>query len=64
MPDEQIPMDAVLADTIDRICEARGFATREQAVEWLIKRRLSRGLRQISMRGRALHLIRSNRDPL
>lgn len=58
MPDESVHIDPDLAAQLDRLCEQRGFKTREQAMEWLIKRRLSRGARQISMRGRALHLIR------
>ncbi len=61
MPEERTPIDDELADRLDRVCAAHGFETHEEAMRWLISRRLARGARQISMRGRALHLIR-NRD--
>lgn len=46
-----------MADTLDRICRQYHLTTREEAAEWLIKRRLNRSARQLTKRGRALHLV-------
>lgn len=58
---DEIEFDTELAARLDDVCQRYHIATREQAMEFLIKRRLRRGARQIAGRGRALHITR-NRD--
>lgn len=58
MPEEKILTDAELNALIDDVCERYGIKTREDAIEFLLKRYLRRAAHNVSGRGRALHLVR------
>lgn len=57
MPEEQIPSDEELDELLERVRSQHGMQSREEALEFLVRRRLRRGSRQITGRGRALHAV-------
>ena len=63
MPEHHIPLTEADQRLLTRVCGLLGFATTEQAAEWLIKKRLSRVARQANGRGRALYMLPRPRTP-
>lgn len=57
MPSEGLELDRDLEDLLERVRERLGMETREQAAELLLRRRLRKGTRALTGRGRALHLV-------
>lgn len=61
MPEETTPIDAELNALLDRVCGTYHLASREDAAEFLLKRRLRRHARGVTGRGRALYPVRGGR---
>ncbi|MBZ9576751.1 hypothetical protein [Modicisalibacter sp. MOD 31.J] len=59
MPEERLNADAQLEYLIEQVRQQEGLETREQAIEWLIRRRLRKGAQGLTGRGRALYPIKS-----
>jgi len=57
MPEHHITLTDADQRLLARVCRLLGFATQEQAAEWLVKRRLARAARQTNGRGRALYML-------
>ncbi len=62
MPEHTINTDAELERLLERVRVQQGFATVEQALEWLVKARIRRNAREADGRGRALYLV-ADREP-
>jgi len=58
VPEENVLTDAELDMLIDEIREHYGIETREDAMQFLLKRYLRRAAHNVSGRGRALHIVR------
>lgn len=58
MPAQQMDLDEQTAATLDAVCEQQGLETREQAAEWLLRRRIRRGTQALTGRGRALYDVK------
>lgn len=61
MPQENIPADAELDALVERVRQQYDMATAEEALEFLLRRRLRKGSRRITGRGRALHEVGASR---
>lgn len=59
MPQEHIDADAELDRLLDSVCRRYAIASREKALEFLLKRRLRKSAQRITGRGRALYLARA-----
>lgn len=59
MPQEHIDATAELDRLLDSVCQRYAMASREQALEFLLKRRLRKAAQRVSGRGRALYPVRS-----
>ncbi|QEM80192.1 hypothetical protein [Halomonas binhaiensis] len=57
MPEQPIPVDDRMAAILDEVCQRCGLETREQAAEFLIRRRIRRGSSSLTGRGRALYPV-------
>lgn len=55
MPEQPMELDEQAKAVLDAVCEQQGLATREQAAEWLLRRRIRRGTQGLTGRGRALY---------
>lgn len=65
MPAFDIPLTDDEQQRLERVRRRLGFATAEQAAEWLVKRRLAAMAKQSNGRGRALYMLpRSSRGAL
>lgn len=62
MPQQPIEMDEHTQAVLDAVCQQQELATREQAAEWLLRRRIRRGTQEITGRGRALYAVRNTDD--
>ena len=61
MPEQPMELDQQAKAVLDAVCEQQGLETREQAAEWLLRRRIRRGAQGLTGRGRALYEV--NRRP-
>jgi hypothetical protein len=59
MPEHPMELDPQMTAVLDAICEQQGLPSREQAAEWLLRRRIRRGAQGLTGRGRALYDINS-----
>lgn len=57
-PAETVELDEHTRQALERVMEAQGLASLDQAAEWLLRRRLRRGISALTGRGRALHVVR------
>lgn len=57
MPEQPMELDSNTNTVLDAVCQQQGLATREQAAEWLLRRRIRRGTQEITGRGRALYEV-------
>lgn len=62
MPQQPFEMEPDIKAVLDAVCQQQGLATREQAAEWLLRRRIRRGTQEITGRGRALYPVRNTDD--
>lgn len=60
MPEKPMELDQQLKAVLDAVCEQQGLETREQAAEWLLRRRIRRGAQGLTGRGRALYEVSPN----
>ncbi|MDT0501617.1 MULTISPECIES: hypothetical protein [unclassified Halomonas] len=58
MPEHTMDLDQQAKAVLDAICEQQGLETREQAAEWLLRRRIRRGAQGLTGRGRALYDVK------
>lgn len=58
MPDQAMELDQQMKAVLDAICRQQGLDTREQAAEWLLRRRIRRGAQGLTGRGRALYDVK------
>ncbi|WP_442489362.1 hypothetical protein [Halomonas litopenaei] len=59
MPEQPTELDQEMTAVLDAIREQQGLETREQAAEWLLRRRIRRGAQGLTGRGRALYPVNS-----
>ena len=57
----ELELDEQTKAALDAICDQQGLETREQAVEWLLRRRMRKGAYSLVGRGRALYPIDGGR---
>ncbi|SDJ88888.1 hypothetical protein [Billgrantia gudaonensis] len=57
MPEQPMELDQQAAAVLDAVREQQGLETREQAAEWLLRRRIRRGAQGLTGRGRALYEV-------
>ncbi|MCL7930458.1 hypothetical protein [Halomonas llamarensis] len=58
MPEQPIELDEQAKFVLDTVCEQQCLETREQAAEWLLRRRIRRGTQGLTGRGRALYEVK------
>ena len=58
MPDQPLELDEQAKAVLDAVCEQQGLEPREQAAEWLLRRRIRRGTQGLTGRGRALYDVK------
>lgn len=57
MPQQPLALSAELVELLDAVRRQLGLETREQAAEFLAKRRIRRGSSSLTGRGRALYPV-------
>jgi hypothetical protein len=57
MPTEPLDMDRELEALLAQVRDQMGLETLDQAAEILLRRRLRKGTRALTGRGRALHVV-------
>ncbi|MBE0405014.1 hypothetical protein [Halomonas citrativorans] len=57
MPEQPMDLDQQTSAVLDAVCEKKGLANHDQAIEWLLRRRLRKGNQGLTGRGRALYPI-------
>lgn len=57
MRHEEFELDERTAELLERVRQLEGLDTLDQAAEILLRRRLRKGARNITGRGRALYLV-------
>ncbi|WP_275286902.1 hypothetical protein [Halomonas elongata] len=62
MPEQPITLDQQTTEMLDAIREEQGLESREQAAEWLLRRRIRRGAQGLTGRGRALYEVKTEED--
>ncbi|MFM9269999.1 hypothetical protein ACJ7V3_07025 [Halomonas elongata] len=62
MPEQPIKLDQQSAEMLDAIREEQGLESREQAAEWLLRRRIRRGAQGLTGRGRALYEVKGEAE--
>lgn len=55
MPDETLAIDAQVENVLEQVRCQEGLETRDQAAEFLVRRRLRKGTASLTGRGRALY---------
>lgn len=58
MPTRDILTDPQLDELLASVQQQQGLQTREQAMEWLLRRRIRRGSQGLTGRGRALYEVK------
>lgn len=58
MPNRDILTDPQLDELLASVQQQQGLQTREQAMEWLLRRRIRRGSQGLTGRGRALYEVK------
>ncbi|SDG27443.1 hypothetical protein SAMN05216571_10819 [Onishia taeanensis] len=57
MPEEAMHADDRLEALLEKVRQRENLDTTEQAAEWLLRRRLRKGVAGLTGRGRALHAV-------
>lgn len=57
MPEQPMDLDQQTSAVLDAVCEKKGLANHDQAIEWLLRRRIRRGSQEVTGRGRALYPV-------
>ncbi|RUR27719.1 hypothetical protein [Vreelandella nanhaiensis] len=57
----RLPLDEELEKQLEAVRQQEGLETIDQAAEWLLRRRLRKGVGSLTGRGRALYEIRGAR---
>ncbi|GAA0587437.1 hypothetical protein ACFQH5_16800 [Halomonas salifodinae] len=57
MPEQAMELGQQMTAVLDAIRDQQGLETREQAAEWLLRRRIRRGAQGLTGRGRALYPV-------
>ncbi|MCT8466993.1 hypothetical protein KZO85_00180 [Chromohalobacter canadensis] len=55
MPDETLAIDDQVENVLEQVRRQEGLETRDQAAEFLVRRRLRKGTASLTGRGRALY---------
>ncbi|WP_447529833.1 hypothetical protein [Vreelandella sp. TE19] len=55
MPQHQVALDDELEAKLEAVRQQQGLDTIEQAAEWLLRRRMRKGVGSLTGRGRALY---------
>ncbi|MCC5811342.1 MAG: hypothetical protein JJU06_13310 [Ectothiorhodospiraceae bacterium] len=58
MPREELELDNEARELLERVRDEFGLEGLDQAAEMMLRRRLRRGTRELTGRGRAMHLIK------
>ncbi|MYL22517.1 hypothetical protein GLV89_01700 [Halomonas alkaliantarctica] len=61
MPEQPMELDEQAKAVLDAVREQQDLETREQAAEWLLRRRIRRGTQGLTGRGRALYDVKGGR---
>jgi len=62
MPQNHLVLDDELERQLEAVRQQHGLETIDQAAEWLARRRLRKGVGNLTGRGRALYEIRGRSD--
>ncbi|GEK74209.1 MULTISPECIES: hypothetical protein [Halomonas] len=57
MPEETLPIDDQMEELLDQVRHQEGLENNAQAAEFLLRRRLRKGVQGLTGRGRALYPI-------
>lgn len=60
MPEQPVELDQQARAVLDAVRHQQGLETREQAAEWLLRRRIRRGAQGLTGRGRALYEVKGD----
>ena len=58
MPEQPMELDPQMTAVLDATREQQDLETRQQAAEWLLRRRIRRGAQGLTGRGRALYEVK------
>ncbi|MDC8802535.1 hypothetical protein PRZ61_03610 [Halomonas pacifica] len=58
MPEQAMELGQQMTAVLDAIRDQQGLETREQAAEWLLRRRIRRGAQGLTGRGRAIYEVK------
>ena len=62
MPQNHLALDEELERQLEAVRQQQGLETIDQAAEWLARRRLRKGVGNLTGRGRALYDVRGRSD--
>jgi len=62
MPQHHLVLDEELERQLEAVRQQQGLETTDQAAEWLLRRRMRKGVGSLTGRGRALYDIRGRSD--
>lgn len=57
-----LPIDPELEAVLEQVCRRFGLNTHDEAAEWLLRRRLRKGIQGLTGRGRALYPVTRQGD--
>ncbi|WP_404472957.1 hypothetical protein LG301_02000 [Vreelandella venusta] len=57
-----LALDDELERTLEAVRHQQGLETKDQAAEWLLRRRMRKGVGNLTGRGRALYEVRGRSD--
>lgn len=60
--ENRLALDEEFERTLEAVREKQGLETIDQALEWLLRRRMRRGVVSLTGRGRALYEVRGRSD--
>ncbi|SDG21962.1 hypothetical protein SAMN05216571_106145 [Onishia taeanensis] len=58
MPEQAMELDQQMKAVLESIRQEQGLESREQAAEWLLRRRIRRGAQGLTGRGRAIYEVK------
>lgn len=62
MPQHHLVLDEELERQLEAVRQQQGLETTDQAAEWLLRRRMRKGVGSLTGRGRALYDTRGRSD--
>ncbi|MCC4290456.1 hypothetical protein [Vreelandella aquamarina] len=57
-----LALDEEMERTLEAVRQQQGLETKDQAAEWLLRRRMRKGVGNLTGRGRALYEVRGRSD--